>query len=312
MRSRCIISHAHADQIVAKTLAMLIERTSLGQVKVWYSSDDRAAGGIGAGESWFDAIRTKLSAAKVVVALLSPSGLDRPWIYFEAGFGAASAEVVVIPVSIGLGENVDIPSPLNLYQSYQLSDHGSVSKFLEKLLARFEVKYDPEMCAPVVRGAISELSKILPSVKKPTSDRVLDAESLSALREHFDRRFFELLSQLRPDSDRSSYNIPFRFEFAGVEDCLLDMTASTSVQDVLDECWSHISDHVEPFKYLDRWVAEEERTGRWVVIREFAEQIPAQIVFKVGSSWVVRPLEEPYSGEHGSSRVKKYYRILDT
>jgi TIR domain-containing protein len=127
------LSHDTRDRERAAILARMISRVSLGQIAVWHSSDQSASGGLVPGHVWLDEIRNRLEASKAVVVLLTPTSLSRPWILFESGFGAAQKHCDVIPVCVGVDRLGDVPFPLAMYQSYQLSDYESLKRFTEKL-----------------------------------------------------------------------------------------------------------------------------------------------------------------------------------
>jgi TIR domain len=160
-RRHVFLSHASADQQIANKLQELIELVSLNSVGVWFSSDGKPTGGIAPGD-WRDQIKRRLRAAKLVVALLTPESLNRPWIAFECGFGAAVANGKVIPVTLGLDTAGGIPMPLNMFQVYQLTDIRSVNEFLSKLLNEFDIKYDPAMAGVYVKPAVEIFLSLIP------------------------------------------------------------------------------------------------------------------------------------------------------
>lgn len=206
MTKRCLLSHAHFDKEIAQQLAHVVQRVSLQGVSVWYSSDESGVGGIGAGERWLDTIRSRLAESQAVIALLTPRSKNRPWIYFESGFGAAKADLEVIPVSVGLNDMNAIPMPLAMYQAFQISDTRSLAKFLQKLLAKFEITFDSEMAAAPIRECVAKITA-LRSELGPEHDDTTAETDLQMVKMHFDRRFFELLSKLDPSDTVSTYSV---------------------------------------------------------------------------------------------------------
>src|ERR1700704_3477527 len=98
MAHNLFLSHDHRDEPLAKLLAKLLERLSLNQLRIWFSSDASPGGGIKPGSIWIDEIRSRLGQSKAILALLTPRSIERPWQLFESGFGAGLAECEVIPV----------------------------------------------------------------------------------------------------------------------------------------------------------------------------------------------------------------------
>lgn len=90
------ISHHHEEKRLAKAWQELIRSLTQGVVQPWYSSDERAAGGIGPGE-WRQEIKEKLQHAKTILVLVTPISNERSWLFFESGF-ASGQNKEVIPV----------------------------------------------------------------------------------------------------------------------------------------------------------------------------------------------------------------------
>ncbi|MFM7403148.1 MAG: toll/interleukin-1 receptor domain-containing protein [Erythrobacter sp.] len=108
-----MISHAHADRHLAQALSNLLTRRSLQQISCWHSSDSQEGGGIGAGQRWFERIRSELLNSKAIVVLLTENSIKSSWVQFESGFGAASAELEIIPLVINLDDMTRVPDPLS-------------------------------------------------------------------------------------------------------------------------------------------------------------------------------------------------------
>lgn len=61
--NKIFISHDSRDYKVAKLIAAMLKRVSLGQLDPWYSSDDSPNGGIKPGGVWVDVLREQLSGS---------------------------------------------------------------------------------------------------------------------------------------------------------------------------------------------------------------------------------------------------------
>ena len=75
-----------------------------------------------AGEVWLERIREELECAKVLVFLLSPNSISRPWVNFEAG-AAWLARKRIIPVYFGGLDRGNLPKPYSDFQALDLRTH---------------------------------------------------------------------------------------------------------------------------------------------------------------------------------------------
>jgi hypothetical protein len=144
---RLLISHAVEDEQAASLLRELIERCSLKHIKIWFSSDQSATGGMELGVSWFPSLMKRLSETDAIIALVTPNSVASPWLYFECGLLANKGGLSIIPLSLGMSV-ADIPLPLSAYQAYDLSTASSIQTFLNKLFQAADVTFDAEMTLP--------------------------------------------------------------------------------------------------------------------------------------------------------------------
>jgi hypothetical protein len=73
------ISFIHEEENVAKAVTRFL-RKYIKQTDVFLSSDPWT---VYAGEDWLQRIKDELTSARVVILLLSPSSVERPWVNFE-------------------------------------------------------------------------------------------------------------------------------------------------------------------------------------------------------------------------------------
>jgi hypothetical protein len=106
------ISYIHEDVEVAQALQRFIQ-VKLGDMQDVFLSADPWM--IYAGEDWLRKITSELRSAKVVVLLLTPTSVQRPWVNFEAG-GAWLAGKPVIPVCFGGLTPATLPKPYSSLQ----------------------------------------------------------------------------------------------------------------------------------------------------------------------------------------------------
>lgn len=161
MVQQVFLSHDHHDGPLAKVIAETVSRISLAQVEIWFSSDPSPFGGIKPGKRWIDEIESHLSSSCVILVLLTPNSIHRPWVYFESGYGFYSQKCQVIPLCLGLAL-ADMPYPLAIFQGFQLNDFESLTGFCKKFFEQLQVRFDEEMASPILRLAADKLSALLP------------------------------------------------------------------------------------------------------------------------------------------------------
>lgn len=300
MPHKLFLSHDSRDRERAKAIAQAIQRLTLKQISVWHSSDDGPSGGLRPGQVWLDEIRRQISESRALVVLLTPQSLNRPWLLFEAGFGASQESCAVIPVCVGIDSVTDVPFPLAMYQAYQLADYDSLRSFVEKLLALHQIHFDEAMARPVLEEAVAALTR------KGTDDEVAQTSSadgslsdaMDSLKEYLDRRFSQLMSSAGVTTSSSlRYNVAIDLdiesEISRVQH--VEITHDTTVQDVLDNIYFMLDGEVGARKYLEQWVLRDLGTKEHLVIREMQYRVPAISVFRAGSKWAVIKLPRPYS-----------------
>src|SRR5579862_4080281 len=128
MQKTIFLSHNAKDKPLADIVANTLKLTSIGQIKTWFSSDDRIDGGLNAGDNWYFQIHQKTENSDILLALITQNSIDRPWLYYEAGL-AKGFKKIVVPICIGI-KRENIKSPLKELQAYQLTDKNSFEEFL--------------------------------------------------------------------------------------------------------------------------------------------------------------------------------------
>lgn len=130
------ISYSSEDIIAVDILTEIIQ--TLGQspsheqesVRVW-----NAARNIDYGRNWSNEIREGIRQSDVLVALLTPVSIQRPWIYFESGYKASSgievSRIDVVPLCIGV--DLEQVEPLNTYQGTEIQSQEDLFGFIDRL-----------------------------------------------------------------------------------------------------------------------------------------------------------------------------------
>jgi len=109
------ISFIHEEEPVASALQRFI-KALLTSTEVFMSADTWQ---VYAGEIWLDRITQELKKAQVVLLLLSPRSVIRPWVNFEAG-GAWFSGKKIIPISFNGLTKGALPKPYSNIQAVNL------------------------------------------------------------------------------------------------------------------------------------------------------------------------------------------------
>lgn len=133
---KVFISHASEETQLAAGWKSLLSTISPG-ISGWFSSDRSTVGGIGVGK-WREQIGIHLESADVVMTLITPESLDRPWLYFESAFALGMDAVsdgnrIVIPVVYNM-DKAKVPSALLDLQCYRGDDLAQVSDLCKRLV----------------------------------------------------------------------------------------------------------------------------------------------------------------------------------
>lgn len=129
------VSHDTRDADLAEAFDNLLTDASGGVVKTFRSSDRKGQAGIEYGAEWFPAIMAKLNDATDVVALLTPSSIDRPWILYEAGVAKGKLNTTVFGVALGISLPKASVGPFAQFQNCA-DDQESLTKLVLQLIRR--------------------------------------------------------------------------------------------------------------------------------------------------------------------------------
>lgn len=142
------ISHDHRDSELAEAFEHLIFDSSAGVVKCFRSSDKSGTSGIEYGSIWYDAVMEKLENASSVVALLTTSSLDRPWILYEVGVARGKLDATAFGLVLGVPLEVASHGPFAQFHNSE-SDEDSLVKLVFQLVTPHATPRDQ-----VVRGFV--------------------------------------------------------------------------------------------------------------------------------------------------------------
>jgi hypothetical protein len=152
--ARVFISFVHEDQQVAEAVKKAIEYDLKIPRQVFMISDPMQ---VSAGADWLERIRTELSAAEIVVLMMSARSVKRPWVNFEAGAGWLAGKTL-IPVCYGNMSKGKLPKP---YSNFQALDLPSEEAFLIQSIGRYlNAAYFPPALRELVEPNDSADTKI--------------------------------------------------------------------------------------------------------------------------------------------------------
>lgn len=111
------ISFIHEEQAVAAAVQRLL-RAHLRGENAFLSADEWQ---IFAGQQWLDRIKEELRPARVVILMLSPRSVERPWVNFEAGAAWLTGKAIVPACFAGLSKGT-LPKPYSNIQALDLPE----------------------------------------------------------------------------------------------------------------------------------------------------------------------------------------------
>jgi hypothetical protein len=131
------ISHAVTDQPIAKILREEIDKVFAGGVQVFASS---VPGVIDPGADWLRDIRTNLETATAVIVIVSPTSLNRPWVWFEVGASWSQMEEgegKIFPLCVPEVDKGSLPEPLGRLQAMSLGKATETKEVFRALIDQF-------------------------------------------------------------------------------------------------------------------------------------------------------------------------------
>lgn len=129
-----LISHAHEEKALAEAWKNLLEAATGGTVKVWFSSDAQAGGGMEITTPWIDQVKARLTDVDHVIAIQTPATEGRRWILYECGYADGQGKGVT-PIVYKLDPG--LPPPLGAFNAYRGDSEAEVRAACTKLLQSF-------------------------------------------------------------------------------------------------------------------------------------------------------------------------------
>ena len=143
---RVFISHyANADKEIAAKLKEWIETQYQSKVKVFASSSEHngvTINSIKSGTFATSEIDTNLATHDVLITLLTPTSIKRPWVIFESGAGFGRGKTFIPILCKGLTrESIDKNNPLRELEVRSASAPSNFNTILQELDAALGLKH---------------------------------------------------------------------------------------------------------------------------------------------------------------------------
>ncbi len=132
------VSHIGEERPAALRIKAFLETALTPAPPVFVSSDYVS---IESGEEWYRAILEGLKRSLAVIALLSPSAVDRRWINFEAGFGLGQGSRVIPVVWRGLSKGT-VGLPLSHFHTRELTSQPESRALFKTVASLTQAKLD--------------------------------------------------------------------------------------------------------------------------------------------------------------------------
>jgi hypothetical protein len=146
--ARLFVSFVHEDEKVASAVQGVLQTELDLREEVFLASDKSQ---IYAGDLWLQKIKEALSAAEIVILMLSRRSVARPWVNFEAG-AAWLANKTLIPICYGSLSKDVLPHP---YSGIQALNLPSEAYYLMKSVTH-QLNLAPISPPAVYRGTLFE------------------------------------------------------------------------------------------------------------------------------------------------------------
>jgi hypothetical protein len=176
------ISHIHEEVKLGAVVKEWLTDAFPGTATAFLSSDKQD---IAAGEKWLDKIANELAGTGVMVSLLSPQSLARPWVNIELGAAWIKGVPIVPLCHSGLAIS-DLPRLFSDFTSLTLDDDPAVARHLVAGVANalglgYSQRLDFAQCLKDMRTAATQSKPGPTAVAAPTATGSLPPEQVAIL-----------------------------------------------------------------------------------------------------------------------------------
>jgi hypothetical protein len=131
------LSHSSTDKPLVEALSRLLVGVFGDSVHLARSTASVSEGGIEAGTSWLEWIRKEVNDSDLVIVVLTPRSLNRPWLLWEAGAATGVAlareqKTPIVPLLYSIA-NRDVPSPLRSLQTIDGKSGSRIADLIETI-----------------------------------------------------------------------------------------------------------------------------------------------------------------------------------
>lgn len=136
-KPQLFISHASSDGAFARVVEVELRKVFADGVQVFCTS---SPGAIGPSSDWLTKIEERLDVAQAVIAIITPTSVERPWLWFEVGASwlrARRGELAIYPLCAPEIDIAELPSPLDRLQALSMSKAIDLKSLFEALIQQF-------------------------------------------------------------------------------------------------------------------------------------------------------------------------------
>lgn len=154
------ISHAASDALIAELVKGEIDRVFAKAIDVFATS---VPGSLPPGTDWLEQVRKHLDAASVVLVLITPTSINRPWVWFEVGASwnkMVSKNGLILPLVVAEVDKGELPEPLSRLQAKSLAVAAEIKEVFEHLIAQFGIGDIKALKPGPLKDKIPKYSKV--------------------------------------------------------------------------------------------------------------------------------------------------------
>lgn len=196
---KIFISHHHEEKLLARSWQQLVSLLTQGVVVPWYSSDERAAGGVTPGE-WHPQIRKEIEDATVILVLITPVSNEKPWLFFESGL-ASGQHKTIIPIYYYMRQDAlnSVFRNLQCYDGDRLEGIDGIRALATRLISEYLGQDPPEVVKQMWEPFFQEYREAVKTERTNSYSRTLfhdhfhDAHAAAMMEGRWYAKWTELL-----------------------------------------------------------------------------------------------------------------------
>jgi hypothetical protein len=135
---RVFVSHVHEEAALATLLRKLVIVGFKAHGVTAFLSSDRES--LPAGGKWLDVVRTNLAGSEVLIALIGPESLKRPWPNIELG-AAWIKDITVIPFCHSGIHASDLPRPFSDFHAVDIDANDPARDLLGNVAHALKIEH---------------------------------------------------------------------------------------------------------------------------------------------------------------------------